>query len=273
MKKHVWRVWFAAVALSGCGGSGNLSLTVWGEEFIEQQIPTDTFEDGYSVRFSKFLVVIKDFTLATKTGTTGPSQSTPYVVDVTKPGPIELQTFTGLNAIKWDAVSYGIGPSPSAVGRGTVTAADVEAMTTGGHSVWVDGTVSKGTMSKTFSWKFDTDTHYASCTNPDLGEGVTVASGGNEVVELTIHGDHLWYDDLQSPEAKVRGQAVVTADADADGTVTQAELTQVQLTALPLGQYGTGGANNVKNLNDFVRSLVRTIGHYRGEGECEAMSR
>lgn len=263
----------AVSMLSGCGGVGELSLTTWGEEYIEQEIPSATFEDGFTVKYTKFLVVIKDFTLATKTGMKGPSQASAYVVDVTKPGPIELQAFKNLDAIKWDRVSYGIGPSSSAVGSGAVAAADVEAMTSGGTSVWVEGSVSKGATSKSFSWKFDTDTAYADCTNPDFGEGVTVPTGGKVEVELTIHGDHLWYDDLQSPDAKVRGTAITAADANNDGVISQAELTAVQLTSLPLGQYGTGGASSVKNLNDFVRALARTVGHYRGEGECEATAR
>jgi hypothetical protein len=262
-----------ALLFTGCGGTGDLSLTTWGEDFIEKELPSSAFEDGYSVRYSKFLVLYRDFTLATKTGTKGPTQQRPYVVDVTKPGPLELEKFEGVQALKWDAVSYGIGPASDAVGVGGIAAADVEAMKSAGASVWVEGTVSKGAVSKTFSWKFDLDTHYEHCTNPDFGEGATVPTGGTEVVQLTVHGDHLWYDDLQSDTAKVRGQAMVDADRDADGVITQAELQAVQLTSLPLGQYGTGGASRVKTLYDFVRVEARTVGHYRGEGECDAVAR
>ena len=267
------KLWLWCVVFSACGGVGQVSLTTWGEDFIEQGIPAAVFDDGASVKYSKFLVVLKDFALATKTGTTGPTQSTPFVVDVTKPGPIELELLERVPAQKWDAVSYGIGPASTAVGAGDVSAADVEAMKVGHHSVWVEGTVSKGAVSKTFAWKLSIDTHFADCTNPDFGEGVTVATGGTEVVQLTIHGDHFWYDDLQSPDAKVRGQALVNADADGDGAITQAELRAVQLTALPLGQYGTAGASKVKTLEDFETALGRTIGHFRGEGECESTAR
>ena len=54
----------------------------------------------------------------------------------------------------------------------------------------------------------------------------------------------------------------------ADGQVTLEELALVDLTELPPEQYGTGGASNVRTLRDFVTALVRTVGHYRGEGEC-----
>jgi predicted small lipoprotein YifL len=271
-----WTKWLTltlSLALTGCGGTGTLVLTTWGEEYIEQEIPPTEFEDGFTVQFSKFLVVLKDFTLATKTGRKGPTQSTPLVVDVHLPGPLVLQTFEGLEALKYDQVSYGIGPASNAVGAGNVAAADVQAMTAGGHSLWVEGTVAKGGVSKRFAWKFDIDTRYTECTSPDFGEGATVPVGGEAKVELTIHGDHLWYDDLQSPDAKLRGTAIFGADADQDGTITQQELTAVSLTTLPLGQYGTGGASSVKSLNDFVRALGRTVGHFRGEGECVTAAR
>lgn len=271
MKTHLM-VAFLVVA-SGCTGSGNLSLTTWGEDYIEKEIPASAFEDGWSVKYTKFIVSFRDFTLATKTGTKGPVQKSPSLADVTKPGPTELEKFESIPALKYDAVSYAVGPaSADSVGVGAIASADVEAMKSGASSVWVEGSLSKGGVTKTFSWKFDTSTHYENCTNPDFGEGATVPTGGTETVELTTHGDHLWYDDLQSPDAKLRGTAIAAADANSDGVITQAELAQVQLTTLPLGQYGTGGASSVKTLADFQRALVRTVGHYRGEGECDAVA-
>ena len=122
------------------------------------------------------------------------------------------------------------------------------------------------------SWGFPINTLYEKCEHPDLGEGVTVPNGGEETVQLTIHGDHLFFDDLQSPDAKMRFDAIAAADKagilGADGQVTLEELALVDLTELPPEQYGTGGASNVRTLRDFVTALVRTVGHYRGEGEC-----
>jgi hypothetical protein len=93
-------------------------------------------------------------------------------------------------------------------------------------------------------------------------------------VQLTIHGDHPWFDDLQSPEAKMRFRPAADSDrSPMDGVITLDELGATALTSLPLDQYGTGGAGNVKNLRDFVQALIRTIGHYRGEGECAPKAR
>lgn len=58
-----------------------------------------------------------------------------------------------------------------------------------------------------------------------------------------------------------------------DGVITLDELAAVQLTSLPLGQYGTGSAGSVHTLKDFVSALSRTVGHFRGEGECVSRAR
>jgi TonB family protein len=91
-------------------------------------------------------------------------------------------------------------------------------------------------------------------------------------VELTVHGDHLFYDDLQSEEAVLRFQALADADANQDGDITLAELDAVPLYTVPLsnGSYGTGALGNVNTLGDYERTLSRTIGHYRGEGSCNS---
>ena len=51
--------------VTGCGdddgggvGSGVLQVTTWGEDYIESGIPSDDFEDGYSVTYEKFLIVL-----------------------------------------------------------------------------------------------------------------------------------------------------------------------------------------------------------------------
>ncbi len=99
-----------------------------------------------------------------------------------------------------------------------------------------------------------------------------MTNGGTEEVELTVHGDHLFYDDLQSEAGGPRFQALADADADNDGAVTLTELDRVPLYTVPSekGLYGTGALGNVNTLGQYVRTLARTIGHYRGEGSCNS---
>lgn len=268
------------LALVGCGGgTGSVSFTAWGEEYIEDEIPVDSmqttgFVDGWEVKYGRFLVVLAEVSLAKTTGEKGPTQGAAKVLDLVKPGPVSLFTFKDVAATKWDKVSYALAPATAAAeATGAIAAADVERMKTGGLSLHVEGTATKGATTKTFAWSFTNDTLYADCTNDDFGAGVTVPTGAEEVVQLTIHGDHFWYDDLQAEDAKLRFEAIAGADANQDGAVTLDELAQVQLTSLPLGQYGTGSAGAVKTLKDFVSALTATLGHYRGEGHCDAVVR
>jgi hypothetical protein len=94
-------------------------------------------------------------------------------------------------------------------------------------------------------------------------------------VQLTIHGDHPFYDRLQaSPtgiETFLRFDAIAAADdapdtGNGDGEVTPSELDAVDFDPLV---YDLSGFPGVSSMGDFIRSLVRTVGHYRGEGECE----
>ena len=261
------------LALAGCGGAGTVTFTTWGEAYIEDKIPVDSaattgFVDGWSLKYSKFVLVYKDIALAQKTGATGPKQTGALAVDLTKTGPTNLLSFASTASGKWDRVSYAIAFDANAAPAGSIAAADVDHMKSQGLSLWVEGAATKDTTTKTFSWSFAQDTLFEDCTNPDFGEGVTIPNGGTEVVQLTTHGDHLWYDDLEAASAKLRFEAMAAADTNSDDVVTLDELAAVQLTAFPVGQYGTGGAGSVKTLKDFVSALARTVGHYRGEGEC-----
>ncbi len=276
-----WIVGLSFLGLAACGeGTGTVTFTTYGEDYIEKEIPAAVgdeagFVDGWAVRYSKFLVMLGEVTVESH-DEVGATQGQSKVYDVHKPGPVVVETFTDLPAREWDHVSYAIAPWPDAV-AGNADAADVERMKSEGYSVYVEGTATKGAVTKRFQWGFATDTLYAHCESPDLGAGVTVPEGGDETVQLTIHGDHLFFDDLQSPDAKMRFDALAAADqlgiAGPDGEVTLEELAAVDLTELPQGQYGTGGVGNVRNLRDFVTALVRTVGHFRGEGECSPQAR
>ncbi|XXF77971.1 hypothetical protein P2318_33710 [Myxococcaceae bacterium GXIMD 01537] len=284
MKTRVWLSSLGLVGMLGCTGSGGVTFTTYGEEFIEKEIPAAKgeeagFSDGWTVRFGKFLVVLGEVKVANRDGEVGAELRTPKVFDVHKPGPVVVESFVNLPAEEWDAVSYAIAPSAQAE-AGNVAEADLQLMKTGGYAVYVEGEATKGAVTKRFKWGFTSNTLMEHCESPDLGKGVKVPSSGDETVQLTIHGDHLFFDDLQSPEAKMRFDALADADrfgaggaVGADGEVTLEELAGVDLTELPADRYGTGGAANVRNLRDFVSALVRTLGHYRGEGECSPRSR
>lgn len=227
-----------ALILVACGGTGDWTVATWGEDFIEEGIPASGFEDGCSVVFDRFSVDIQEAALLDGNGDTVASL-TGERFDLVQPGPQTVGS-TSVQATHFDTARFVVG------GAGGVQAA---------------GTLTCGADSVDFDWSFDETTTYL--CEPD---GLSIPSGGGASTELTIHGDHLFYDDLASDDAVLRGQAIVDADADGDGIVTQAELSAVPVAELG---YGVGQYSEVSDLGAFVAFLTRTLGHVDGEGHCQ----
>ena len=257
---------------AGGGAPGTVAFTTYGEDYIERQIPAAAVAAGWAITYEKFLVVIGDVTVATAAGEVGARLSSSTLFDLKQPGEKPVATFE-LPARTWDAVSYRVGPAgaQTALGPG-VTEADRALVGAPGASVYAAGSATKGGVTKTFKWLFTKPTLLAGCGGEKDGRealGAVVTSGNVDQIQLTIHGDHLFYDDLQSPAAELRFDAIAAADADADGEVTLDELRAVKLSDLTAGPYGTGSAD-VDDLGAFVEALSETVGHFRGEGECNA---
>lgn len=268
-----------ASGIAGCGGeagTGDVKFTSWGEDYIEKQIPAADFADGWSIHYTKFLVVIGAIRIADEADQLAGEMKGTKLVNHVSPGVKEIYTWKGLEAKAWTKVSYQIRPAASDTEASAgATADDLAMMKTNNLSVYVEAEATKGDAKKIYRWGFGVPTAYVDCKGDKDGKdtsGVIVTNGGVDTVELTIHGDHLYYDDLQSPNAKRRFDAIADADKDMDGTITLDELTAEKLVAIdPMkGAYGTGAASDINDLGAYVRALSRTVGHFRGEGECFA---
>jgi hypothetical protein len=280
---------FAAVACSDAGGAdgkGTVTFRAWGEEYIEDEIPAKdesgntVVEDGWTIAYDRFLIVLSDVSVAEDGAAPVARMTTPKIVDLRAPGEKLVVAFDDVPGKSYTHVSYAISPATAAAElAGGATDADRQLMVTNGYSVFVSGTARKGTLVKKYDWGFGTSTVYDRCKGEVSGketDGVVVTNGGNDVVQLTIHGDHLYYDDLQSPAAKIRFDNLAAADANDDGIITLEELAAVKLadrTKVKEGPYGTGSASGIHDLRAFVEALSRTLGHFRGEGECLARAR
>jgi len=269
------------LALGACGGDesagkGSVELTTWGEEYIEQQIPGADFEDGWTIHYAKFLVVIGGIKIADDANVVGAELKGTKLFNHVTPGVKTITTFKNLEAKAWTKVSYQIRPAAddTELAEGA-TDADLAMMKMNKYSVYVEADATKGAVKKSYKWGYGVPTAYTECKGDKDGKetfGVIVTNGGTDQVQLTIHGDHLYYDDLQATNARRRFTALGAADKDMDNVVTQAELTAVKLVDIDAkdGAFGTGAAGDVNDLGAFVRALSRTVGHYRGEGECFA---
>jgi hypothetical protein len=278
----------ALAALVGCAdpaadaGEGDEKLTTWGEAFIEEGLPADPtgeagFVDGWSLRYTKFLVAYRAFTVADEAGHVVASLDAPRLVDNVKPGRKLLATFAGLEAKAYERVAYEIAPATSASVLVGATPADLALMVEHGYALYVEGSADKPAdggpaVHKSFRWGFASATRYFDCHAEEDGKdtlGVVVTRGGVDTTELTTHGDHLFYDRLQSsPDPAIRTslrfEEKAAADADGDGEITLDELDRARIDVRTYDPSGFAAPT----LGAFMRSLARTVGHYRGEGEC-----
>lgn len=234
------RAWVVC-GLAGCAGDGDWVVSTWGEEYIEQQIPAEVFADGCSVQYDEFLVSFAARELVDGNGDTVGEIAPAEGYDLTVPGPTAMGTAL-VPADHYSDVRVTVGPDADGV------------------AVLADGTLTCAGGAAHFRWTFDETTVYE-CEPSDL----TIPAGGSDDTQLTVHGDHLWYDGLENPDAEVRGEAVLAADADVDGEITLAELEAVSIPALG---YEVGQFSDVLTLRAFVAHLSRTVLHIDGEGEC-----
>ncbi len=241
-------------------GEGTLAMTLWGETYIEQGLPGDIFADGYSVTYTKFLIALSDISAAEEG--TSPALTAPEmkIWDVTKSGPVTIVTKT-VPAGDYTHTAYRISPAGEGAASGNADAADVQMMIDDGLSVYVAGTASDGTTEVSFAWGFDTDTTYDPCHS--VGD---LAVDGEATIQITIHGDHLLYDSAISEDPGLRFNDIALADADADGTVTEEELLDYDITTLP--NYVVGNLE-IDNMYDYIAHMTSTLGHIDGEGHCE----
>lgn len=267
-------------AAMGCGsdnGTGTVRVSVWGEEYIQDMIPPVMgaeagIENGWTVRYTKFLVNLGAVRLATSASAAPSGTLAGFrVFDLhTLTGPLVIGTFSNVSAVRQADVGYALAPVDASSSAGNATAADVTLMRAGSYAVYVEGTASKaGVADVRFRWGFTGRTDFSDCHDSTEQPGVAVPTSGTASMQLTLHGDHLFYDDLQSPDARLRFDAIAAADANGDREVTLDELGAVQLTTLPMTQYSTGPLPNVRTLRDFVTHLVSTVGHFNGEGHCQ----
>ncbi len=255
--------WVALLA-GGCGepAPGTVEVTIYGEDFIEEGIAAEEFSDGWAVTFDRFLVTLSEVAVAT--GHSAPALSEPgqRVFDLARPT-MGLGTKVASKTLEggtYDHVTYQIGPARAGATAGnSLDGGVLEGLVAGGEAVRVAGSAVKAGQTVRFSWGFPRRTDHA------CHVGLAV-DGGTAKTEITIHGDHLFYDDLVSTEPNLAFDLIAASDADGDGNVTQAELTTKDIRGQARYQVGNIAATN---LWAFLAHQATTLGHIDGEGHCD----
>lgn len=238
MKKYILFFSLFSLGLIHCGDEetqtqqGQVSATVYGEDFIEKGIPASEVGDGWAVDFERFVVTVEDIKIADRT--------------LPNPEPVDLTNDSG---------GQGHVLSQMMVPEGAHTQSSYTI-----SRVEVRGTATKDNVVKTFDWTFDEVTQYSKCETT-----TTVTEDGKATFQVTVHADHFLYDSLVSSEPGVLFQALADADTDMDGAITKQELE-----GTGLGGYDPGSSGEVKDLWGWLNAQGRTLGHVDGEGHCDA---
>jgi hypothetical protein len=189
-------------------------------------------DDGWAIRFDRFAVSLSDVTLAGRA--------------VVVRSPVDLVEPTG-------GEGQEIGSLPVAAGSHGEAGFNISRLE-------VAGAASRAGSEVAFDWVFEQTTRYQRC------EAVTrVGDGETATFQLTFHADHLFYDSLVSEAPALRFDALADADADADGTLSQAELSMAGI-----GAYDPGSEGGIDDLWAWLVAATSTVGHVDGEGHCEA---
>ena len=97
--------------------------------------------------------------------------------------------------------------------------------------------------------------------------GMAVSMLKDGLLPLSQHAQ-LFYNRL-GEGTTLHFQPLADADADADGEVTLEELSKVDIKTLIAEPYSYDPSGlPAENLRALVEQLSRTVGHFRGEGEC-----
>jgi hypothetical protein len=236
-------------------------LSIYGEDYIEDEIPAADVVDGWSVMFDSFVVSIGALSAADDPFDGGPRYRLVDLSMGTAGAGVELDRVT-LDPSAYRDIGFRIAPAADAVAV-NVGMQVREKMFAEGLSLLVSGTARRGPQEKHFLWGFTTDTVYSGCESTAALDGSGPIPG-----QITLHGDHLFHDDLFSDAPGVAFDLIAAADIDGDDNITEAELRAVDIRTQE--RYQVGDLTSIKDLWSFIEQQTATLGHFDGEGHCDA---
>lgn len=267
------------------GGDGNLSVLLEAEETISEGLQAGTepesILDGFDIDYSRYIIVVGLTAMSQNDGANAQTSDVVAVADFASlpTSPPELTAFNGIPTGQYTEFGFQTpAPNSSVVNINAVAEEDVDAMIVNGWSYLIEGTITRISDGETkeFFIAADVPTVYTSCAVEDLEPGVNVSS--NSSVDITMHGDHLFFNGFPEEEGNVMRLAQWLwdiEDTDGDEVLSQPDFEAATdvgslFPSPPQGDYElTGGPLPITNAWDFVRAQLGTQGHIFGEGECE----
>jgi hypothetical protein len=268
---------------NGGGGDGNLTVVLGAEETIPEGLESGDCDecilDGYSVSFSKYIVAVGFVDMNQVGGANPQSSSDVGVAEFITVNQDELTVFNNIATGQYTEFGYET-PIPEAgvTNINEVAQADIDDMVENRWSYIIEGTLTQVSDDATidFEIKANAAAVYTDCaleTEPE--PGVPVES--NSTAEVTIHGDHVFFNGFPEDETQIQRLAAwmwqVGQERDTDGVITQEDFeAAINVDELfPADTYTLTGSpvSPINNAWDFVRAQLGTQGHIFGEGECE----
>ncbi len=275
----------AGLALVGAACSpvatGEARVVMSGEEGAQRGYPSHLFEDGWSVRFTRYLVSVGGFTL---TSASGEQHASPrhVLVDLQK-GDVELARLGELPAGRWSVgFEVRVPDEDTELPDGNVSAEDMALMRSRGYSYWLEGEAVKvGVGVYPFSFGFPVNARMVDCVNGVDGTlGIIVPENSTAEAEVTIHVEHMFYDRLGTHRGVQLRFDAFAAAADVDKRITSEGLASqpiLDLRGLDGGELRDEqgqpvlyepGAYDVETLWEFVSQSIVDQAHLNGGGVC-----
>lgn len=292
-KRHWTAALWVVLVIAGCGddggdgrGDGDLSVLLEAEESIVEGLQSGTGEenilDGFDVDFSRYLVTIGFVQMNQADGSNAQSSSVVGIADFTSLSTTlpELAAFSGIATGQYTEFGFETPLAfESMVNVNAVAQEDIDAMIANGWSYIIEGTITRVSdgATKDFLIEAGVPTVYSACAVEGMEPGVNVSR--NSSVDITLHGDHLFFNGFPEEEGNVQRLAQWlwnVEDSDGDDVLTRPDFEAATdvgslFPSPPQGVYElTGGPiSPIENAWDFVRAQLGTQGHIFGEGECE----
>lgn len=277
-------------------GKGDLALAVGGGKALQEGFPYNNeggkeraFVDGWSMEFTKYVVVIGDVVLRDPAGGRIAGELPgPVGLDLKAGGggDADLETILDLPAKRLD-IEFSFLKASANAENANVDEDDWEHMVSEGLSYLIEGVATRDGTSIRFSLGLSVASHYYDCINGKDGtKGIAIESNKTTGAYIYAHPVHLFWDTLTTGDETLRFDAFA-AVANEEGLVTEEDLLLQDLTDLraadgqPLRDtngdrvyYNDGGLlpPDSLNLKAFVERAARDGVHFNGVGLCRVES-